>query len=95
MSTDPHAPIRRRFRFQGHVQGVGFRASTRSIAAGFGVTGWVRNDPDGSVEMEVQGDPAEIELFLMEHEGQLGGYVQDRADEAVDTEPGELEFEIR
>ena len=40
----------------GRVQGVFFRASVRNEARRLGVTGWVRNAPDGSVQAEVQGD---------------------------------------
>lgn len=55
---------RRKIRFEGRVQGVGFRATVRSLAAGFAVSGWVRNEPDGSVVAEIQGEPAEIERLL-------------------------------
>ncbi|MBL8829940.1 MAG: acylphosphatase, partial [Planctomycetaceae bacterium] len=47
--------IRRRVLFHGRVQGVGFRVTTRSIAQRFAVTGWVRNLPDGSVELLAEG----------------------------------------
>ncbi len=57
---------RREIRFTGRVQGVGFRATARSIAARHAVTGWVRNEPDGSVLMQIQGAPAEIDRTLDE-----------------------------
>lgn len=41
--------------FRGRVQGVGFRATVRSIARDHDVAGWVRNEPDGSVRLEVEG----------------------------------------
>jgi acylphosphatase len=50
--------------YEGKVQGVGFRASVLALAKGFEVTGWVKNLPDGRVELLVAGDPAEIEVFL-------------------------------
>jgi acylphosphatase len=53
------------FRFMGHVQGVGFRATTCYVARGFEVAGWVRNADDGSVEMVVEGEPEEVEAFLI------------------------------
>lgn len=56
---------RLRFQFFGEVQGVGFRATTCWIARGFEVAGWVRNVPDGSVEMHVEGQPQAIEDFLI------------------------------
>jgi acylphosphatase len=48
----------------GRVQGVGFRASTVDAALERGLTGWVRNLPDGAVELEAQGDPAEVAALL-------------------------------
>jgi acylphosphatase len=52
--------------FIGQVQGVGFRFTTRSIAKKLGITGTVRNLPDGSVEMIAQGTPAIIDSLLHE-----------------------------
>ena len=54
------APVRRRWRFTGRVQGVGFRYFASCAAQKLGLTGWVKNLWDGDVEMEVQGDPAAI-----------------------------------
>lgn len=48
----------------GHVQGVGFRYRARYAANGLGVTGWVRNEWDGTVEMEVQGTEAQMNQML-------------------------------
>ena len=49
----------------GHVQGVGFRYRAKYAAQGLGVTGWVRNEWDGSVEMEVQGTQEQINQMLV------------------------------
>ena len=49
--------------YSGHVQGVGFRYTTRTVAAGFEVAGAVRNLPDGRVELIAEGDRAELETF--------------------------------
>jgi acylphosphatase len=55
--------------YTGKVQGVGFRYATKQIATGFDVVGWVRNLPDGRVEMQVMSlDPAELDAFLEEVE---------------------------
>jgi len=53
-------------RVSGRVQGIGFRYFVRRLAQEYNFTGWVRNCPDGSVEMEVQfpGDRSAGEVFL-------------------------------
>ena len=58
--------VRKHFCFYGNVQGVGFRSRARWMASGLGLTGWVKNEWDGSVEMEVQGDPAAIAKLLQQ-----------------------------
>ncbi|UCD75274.1 MAG: acylphosphatase [Phycisphaerales bacterium] len=50
--------------FTGRVQGVFFRAVTRDVASGFAVTGWVRNEPDGSVRCVAEGDEKELDAFV-------------------------------
>lgn len=50
--------------FSGFVQGVGFRFTTRRAAAGFAVTGYVRNRSGGGVEVVAEGTRLEIEAFL-------------------------------
>jgi acylphosphatase len=48
----------------GRVQGVSFRASTAPEARRLGLAGWVRNRIDGSVELEVEGDPDRVAELL-------------------------------
>ncbi len=55
---------RRRAVFHGQVQGVGFRWQAASLARQMGLTGWVRNCDDGTVEMEVQGVSADLDALL-------------------------------
>ena len=58
------------FRVTGRVQGVFFRACTRDAALEIGVTGWVRNARDGSVEGEAFGETEELDRFIAWlHEG--------------------------
>jgi acylphosphatase len=57
--------IRKHILFYGRVQGVGFRYHATYKARLLGLTGWVRNLYDGSVEMEVQGNPSRIDELLL------------------------------
>lgn len=50
--------------YSGRVQGVGFRFTTVRVAGGFAVTGYVRNLPDGRVELIAEGDAAQVDAFL-------------------------------
>ena len=56
--------IRRHIVFYGWVQGVGFRYRASHAADYYGATGWVRNEPDGSVTMEIQGTEEQIDLVI-------------------------------
>lgn len=49
------AEVRKRMTFYGRVQGVGFRYTAKHLARSLGLTGWVENQWDGTVLMEVQG----------------------------------------
>ena len=53
-------PLRYFLHWTGQVQGVGFRFTNTNLAQARALTGWVRNMEDGSVEMEIQGAPANI-----------------------------------
>jgi acylphosphatase len=53
-------------RVKGLVQGVGFRWFVRERARRLGLAGWVRNLPDGSVEVVASGDPGQLELLREE-----------------------------
>ncbi|WP_145248202.1 acylphosphatase [Aeoliella mucimassa] len=59
-------PELREIHFSGQVQGVGFRYTTQSIASGLAVTGFVRNLPDGRVQLVAEGTASELDL--LEHQ---------------------------
>ena len=59
------AEIRKRIVFHGRVQGVGFRYTAKYLAQSLELTGWVRNDWDQTVTMEVQGREALINKLLV------------------------------
>lgn len=50
--------------FTGRVQGVFFRATAQEIARRFSITGWVRNEPDGSVRCLAEGEPSDLDQFV-------------------------------
>ena len=58
--------MRRRYLVHGEVQGVGFRYFAWRLATRLGLTGWVRNLPDGSVEALADGDPVDLTRFEAE-----------------------------
>ena len=64
--------------YRGRVQGVGFRYTTKKVAAGFELTGTIRNLPDGRVELIAEGCREELEAFrtAIQNEG-LAGFIQD------------------
>lgn len=82
--------------FSGRVQGVGFRYSTKQIASGFDVTGWVKNLPDGRVELFAQAcDADEVEAFLQEiQDSSLGSHVREREVSTVPAHAGLRGFSI-
>ena len=66
--------LRRHMIFHGWVQGVGFRYRARHAAERYGCTGWVRNEWDGSVTMEIQGTEEAIDQVILAIEA--GRYVR-------------------
>ena len=56
--------IRRRIRLEGAVQGVGLRWRACHAADAVGATGWVRNEGDGTVLMEIQGNESQIDAVI-------------------------------
>ena len=66
--------IRKHIVFYGSVQGVGFRWRARHAADLYSCTGWVQNEWDGSVSMEIQGEESDIDRVIMSIEA--GRYVE-------------------
>lgn len=81
--------------FEGQVQGVGFRYNTRQVAERFDLTGWVRNEPDGTVRLEIQGDGPELAAMVEALRSRMEGYIQNTRTEPMIASPGESGFGIR
>lgn len=80
----------------GRVQGVAFRAWTRSRARTLGLTGWVRNDATGSVSAHVQGEQAQVEILLGDlWSGPAAASVRDVQARKAVPDPALTSFEIR
>jgi acylphosphatase len=80
---------------RGQVQGVGYRAACCSRCQELGLSGWVRNRPDGSVEVEAEGDPRDLtELRIWCEKGPAHAVVNSVASSQV-AATGSDWFEIR
>ena len=76
--------------YSGRVQGVGFRYTARNVAMGYEVTGFVRNLPDGRVELVAEGATEELESFRIGiRDSGLGGLI---AEEQCSWEEAKGEF---
>ena len=75
--------------FSGHVQGVGFRYTAHHATRGHDVTGFVRNLPDGRVELVMEGPDAEMDAVLETIRGHLGDNIKRTT---CDTTPANGEF---
>ncbi len=81
--------------FTGRVQGVGFRFQTLRVARGFEVAGFVRNLPDGRVELEAEGAPDEVAAFIAAVEEEMSGHIRKTERRAERRAPRFAGFEIR
>ncbi|MEK6732023.1 MAG: acylphosphatase [Candidatus Omnitrophota bacterium] len=81
--------------YSGHVQGVGFRYSVQDIAMNLGVTGWVKNLEDRSVEVVAEGEHKALEEFLDKiSKSYIGRYIKDM-DVSWEKPEGEFDsFEV-
>jgi acylphosphatase len=80
--------------YTGRVQGVGFRYSAQRLAESFAVTGYVRNLPDGKVELVAEGAPDQVDSFLDAVARRMSDYIErSRIEDALPSGFGE--FTIR
>ena len=87
--------VRIKAQFYGRVQGVGFRYTAKHAAGSLGLTGWVRNEYDGSVTAEVQGDRASIQEWIrMLGSGRFIS-IENIECEEIETVPDEHGFGVR
>jgi acylphosphatase len=90
-----HAKHRRECRFSGRVQGVGFRYTVQNLAMQYNVAGFVRNLPDGRVEIIMEGPDEEMDGLLEDVSRKMNCYIK-ALDQIVANATGEFEhFAIR
>ena len=80
--------------FKGRVQGVGFRYKLLHLAGYYGLTGWVRNEYDGTVSAEIQGQPEEIEMLLAQLQKDRYIRVDELSRERIPELPDENGFRV-
>ena len=86
--------VARHIIFVGRVQGVGFRFTAHRLAARHRLVGYVRNVPDGTVEMLAQGEAKEIDVCLEEIAENFSGYIRHTNIEEVPPNPKHTDFRI-
>ena len=82
--------VRAHITFSGTVQGVGFRFTVQRYAVGLGLKGWVKNLPNGSVGVLIEGPKQGIEELCRNIEDDFEGYIQNRDIQFI---PVEEQFE--
>ena len=87
--------IRERIVFRGDVQGVGFRYTAKYTARNYGLTGWVMNEWDGSVIMEVQGPREVIDLMILNLKEDRYIGIDDIERTSIRVEEDETKFKVR
>jgi acylphosphatase len=81
--------------YSGRVQGVGFRYTAKTVAAGFEITGTIRNLPDGRVELVAEGLREELDAFRAAlHDAGLAGFIRDEQINWADAKNEFRGFEI-
>jgi len=75
--------------FSGDVQGVGFRYTVQNLALRYNVQGYVRNTPDGRVELVMEGPPTEMASLLRDIQDRMNGYINHVQ---IASSPGTAEF---
>ena len=87
--------LRKHITFYGRVQGVGFRYRARHAAEMYGCTGWVRNEWDGSVVMEIQGTEEAIDKVILAIEAGRYVKIESMYSQTIPLDEDEYGFRMR
>jgi len=86
--------MRKKFIFYGKVQGIGFRFRASRSARKHKITGWVKNNDDGSVTLATEGSEKNIENLINYLKNYLQGKIEN-IEESIEKEEGLKAFEIK
>ena len=86
--------VRMHYRFTGRVQGVGFRYTAYYTAKLLDLTGFVRNEDDGSVTMEVQGNPYAVKSMVERIKETRWIHIESSNPRRIPTVPDETSFQV-
>ena len=91
----PDVMHRRTCYFSGRVQGVGFRYTVKNVALQYNVAGFVKNLPDGRVELVMEGPDPDMDRLVQDVSRRMDGYIK-RVDSVEDPATGEFQqFNIK
>ena len=91
---ESQANVRWHILFEGEVQFVGFRYTARLLARKLDLSGWVRNLPDGRVEVEAQGPVTDLRRFLLQIKSQPHIHVAHYTITVIEPVPDERRFSV-
>ena len=86
--------MRKHIVVSGQVQGVGFRYRASHAAASLGLTGWVRNDPSGTVTMELQGEEERIYRIIPILENSSWIFIENWDEKEIPVDESERDFRV-
>ncbi len=88
------ADIAKQIVYSGRVQGVGFRFTCQRIAHRYELAGYVKNLPDRSVELMIQGHPEDVTACMADIADSFGAYIRDKKITKLPPNPAYTEFTI-
>ena len=94
MPSSPKTKTRWHLVLSGQVQHVGLRYSALYLSRDYGLTGWVKNLPDGRVELEIQGDVSSLRRFYIELKSQPHIHISHADIVEVPVQPEERAFRL-
>jgi acylphosphatase len=83
MSLEPQPKVCRRVLYSGRVQGVGFRYTAQRLSGNYAIGGYVRNLPDGRVELLAEGPEPDVDAFLHAVDRSMADYIQSEHRETI------------